>query len=55
MGQGSFLQILTSKQNSLQNFLYFPTRENSKGYPDNFSAPSNEDKILAIIQIHQDS
>ena len=36
-------------------FYIFSPRENSREPLHNSSAPSNEDMILGVIQIHQDS
>ena len=47
--------LLDHPQKFLQNFLYISNIETFRERPHNSSAPSNEDMILAIIQIHPDS
>jgi len=49
------LFLLDHPNNFLQNFLYISNIETFRERPRNSSAPSSADKILGVIQIHQDS
>ena len=49
------LFLLDHPQKIFTNFLYISNIETFRERPHNSSAPSNEDKILGVIQIHQDS